>query len=266
MPIKPFPFALGALAVACHIHAAGAAPAASRPPDSPYRLHMANAQDFRLRATPQDEYRLAKPYRRAEPEKAPEPDPVAAAIAAAARAEMEAKPFARQIDSAARAADLDPALVHALIYVESRHQSRAVSVKGAVGLMQVLPDTALRYGIHNPMRTEQNLKAGTRYLRGLINQFDDRIDLALAAYNAGEGAVLSHANQIPPYRETRDYVKAVMAKYAEWRSPASVALPLPYGGLTTVPPVGTAPPLAAGTGAPTLIAYENQPSRLKVLP
>jgi len=263
MPTKTSPFTLGALALACHIHVAGAAPA---PPDSPYRLHIANAQDFRLQSTAEDEYRLAKPYRSAEPEKAAAADPVAAAIAAAARAEMEAKPYARQIDSAARAADLDPALVHALIYVESRHRAKAVSVKGAVGLMQVLPDTAARYGIRNPMRTEQNLKAGTRYLRGLIDQFDDRVDLALAAYNAGEGAVLSHANKIPPYRETRDYVKAVMAKYAEWRAPATAAAPKPYGGLTTLPPlVGVAPPLPVTGTTPTLVAYDNQPSQLKVL-
>ena len=126
-------------------------------------------------------------------------------------------PFAREIGLAATAAALDPALVHAVIYVESRYRQNAISPKGAIGLMQVLPDTAARYGIKDPSRSAQiNLKAGTLYLRDLLRMFDNRTDLALAAYNAGEGAVLRHSGRIPPYRETQMYVRAVLAKYREW--------------------------------------------------
>jgi soluble lytic murein transglycosylase-like protein len=202
------------------------------PADSPYRLRIADP----------DAYRLAPPYRAPEknnPGEDPATDPVVGALSEAAQAEaaarreaeMAAKPHARQIERAARAAQLDPALVHALIYVESRHSAKAVSVKGAVGLMQVLPDTGARYGIDPTRTTESNLKAGTRYLRYLMQRFDDRLDLVLAAYNAGEGAVTRYANKVPPYPETRDYVRSVLAKYSEWKGPAGAirAKPLPAG-------------------------------------
>jgi len=123
------------------------------------------------------------------------------------------KPYSRQIDAAARAAGVDPALVHALVAVESAYQSAAVSPKGAVGLMQVMPETALRYGVIDPSGVSDNLRAGTRHLRSLMERYDDRIDLALAAYNAGEGAVKRYNNTIPPYAETRHYVPAVIDRY-----------------------------------------------------
>lgn len=128
------------------------------------------------------------------------------------------KPFARLIHSAARDAALDPALVHAVIHVESGYNPGARSPKGALGLMQVMPETAARYGIRNPARSvEANLNAGTRYLRDLMAMFDGRLDLVLAAYNAGENAVLRYGHRIPPFRETQHYVPAVLAKYREWQ-------------------------------------------------
>ena len=123
------------------------------------------------------------------------------------------RPYAAQIASAARQSGLDPELVHAVVAVESAYRPAAVSPKGAVGLMQVLPETAQSYGVHNPAEVSANLQAGTRHLRGLMDRFDNRLDLALAAYNAGEGAVKRHGNAIPPYAETRSYVPAVVAKY-----------------------------------------------------
>ena len=130
------------------------------------------------------------------------------------------RPFARLIHSAARDASLDPALVHAVIHVESGYNPGARSPKGALGLMQVMPETAARYGIRNPARSiEANLNAGTRYLRDLMQMFDGRLELALAAYNAGENAVLRYGHRIPPYRETQHYVPAVLAKYREWQDP-----------------------------------------------
>jgi soluble lytic murein transglycosylase-like protein len=137
------------------------------------------------------------------------------------------RPFAAQIDRAALEASLDPALVHAVIFVESRYNPTARSPKGALGLMQVMPQTASRYGIRNVARSvEVNLRAGTRYLADLMQQFGGRLDLVLAAYNAGENAVIRHLG-IPPYLETRRYVPAVLSKYEEWRDVPPAAEPPP---------------------------------------
>jgi lysozyme len=137
------------------------------------------------------------------------------------------KPYAALISSAARKAALDPALVHAVIFVESRYHAAARSPKGAIGLMQVLPETAARYGVADPAKSpEANVKAGTLYLQELLQLFDKRLDLALAAYNAGENAVLRHGHRVPPYRETQSYVPAVLAKYREWQEPARPAGPV----------------------------------------
>ena len=134
--------------------------------------------------------------------------------------------FSKLIEVAAHKAALDPALVHAVIAVESAYNPEARSPKGAIGLMQVLPETASRYGVTDPASSpEANLRAGTRYLRYLMQLFDDQLELVLAAYNAGEHAVLRHGNRIPPYRETQRYVPAVMARYLEWREPAAPAIP-----------------------------------------
>ena len=142
-------------------------------------------------------------------------------------APLAGKPFAELIQQAARAVSLDPALVNALIYVESGYDPAARSPKGAVGLMQVLPETASRYGVFHPAHSvEANLRAGTRYLSDLLHRFDGRLDLALAAYNAGENAVVRHGLRIPPYPETRAYVPAVLAKYRAWQvSPLSATDP-----------------------------------------
>ncbi|MBE2257582.1 MAG: lytic transglycosylase domain-containing protein [Rhodobacteraceae bacterium] len=150
------------------------------------------------------------------PDSAPAPyqlDPRYRLGSAATEKRLSEKPYAREIAAAARDAGLDPALVHALIAVESAYQPSAVSPKGAVGLMQLLPETAQRYGVSDPAGVEANLRAGTRHLRGLMEMFDDRVDLVLAAYNAGEGAVKRYNNSIPPYPETRQYVPAVIDRY-----------------------------------------------------
>ena len=97
--------------------------------------------------------------------------------------------------------------------------SGAVSPKGAQGLMQLMPDTAARYGVTNPYDVAQNIKGGTRYLKDLLMIFNGRVDLALAGYNAGEGAVMKYGNTIPPYDETRTYVKLILKRYT--KTPAS---------------------------------------------
>ena len=110
---------------------------------------------------------------------------------------------------------VDPYLVYCLMSQESRFVSGATSYKGAQGLMQLMPGTAARYGVTNPYDVAQNISGGTRYLRDLLKMFNGRVDLALAGYNAGEGAVMKYGYTIPPYNETRNYVRLIIARYSK---------------------------------------------------
>lgn len=114
------------------------------------------------------------------------------------------------IDAVASRTQLEPALLHAVVRAESAYDPRALSRKGAQGLMQLMPATARRYGVTDSWDAEQNLDGGARYLRDLLAMFENDLRLALAAYNAGENAVKKYGNQIPPYPETQDYVKKVI--------------------------------------------------------
>lgn len=111
---------------------------------------------------------------------------------------------------------VDHRLVHAVIQTESAYNPYAVSSAGAVGLMQLMPDTAKRFGVLDRNNPDQNVEGGVRYLRYLIDLFSPNLDLAVAAYNAGENAVLRHNNSIPPYPETQNYVKQVLALYNKY--------------------------------------------------
>jgi soluble lytic murein transglycosylase-like protein len=121
------------------------------------------------------------------------------------------------VDDVSRTYGLESALLHAVISVESRYNPKAVSKKGAAGLMQLMPQTAKRYGVADAFDPAQNLDGGAHYLRDLLRKFNN-ISLALAAYNAGEHAVAKHGNRIPPYRETMDYVPRVLDFYRRYRT------------------------------------------------
>jgi len=120
--------------------------------------------------------------------------------------------YATEIRAAAERYGVPERLVQAVIRVESAFNPRAVSVKGAQGLMQLMPDTASMLGVRNSFDPQQNIDGGVRHLRGLIERFGNDLPLALAAYNAGEKAVVTHRG-IPPYPETRDYVTRVLYHY-----------------------------------------------------
>ncbi|HMH45436.1 MAG TPA: lytic transglycosylase domain-containing protein [Pyrinomonadaceae bacterium] len=108
---------------------------------------------------------------------------------------------------------VDPYLIYCLMSQESKFSSGAISPKGAQGLMQLMPGTAARYGVTNPYDISQSIMGGTRYLKDLLKMFNGRVDLALAGYNAGENAVIKYGYTIPPYDETRNYVKLIVKRY-----------------------------------------------------
>ena len=108
---------------------------------------------------------------------------------------------------------VDPYLIYCTMSQESGFSSGATSYKGAQGLMQLMPGTAARYGVTNPYDVAQSISGGTRYLKDLLKMFNGRVDLALAGYNAGEGAVMKFGNSIPPYSETRNYVRLILLRY-----------------------------------------------------
>ena len=129
--------------------------------------------------------------------------------------------FKSHILSAANETRVDAALIHAVITVESGYNPSARSSAGAVGLMQLMPDTARRYGVKNRLDPVQSIHGGARYLRDLKAMFDDDLRLVLAAYNAGEHAVIRYGRRIPPFRETAAYVPKVLAAYRKVRPAAA---------------------------------------------
>jgi hypothetical protein len=128
---------------------------------------------------------------------------------------------------------LDPCLIISVMSVESRYNRLAVSPKGASGLMQLMPETAARFGVRNIFDPRENIMAGANYLRWLLDRFGGNVRLALAGYNAGEGAVESHGFKIPPFMETQNYVQEIYARYSRIHGSR---------GFTLSPPAPQAPP------------------------
>ena len=157
-----------------------------RPPHDGYRLKQQKAEKKQL--TPRINYRAKDANR---------------------------KRFAGKIAEVANRYEVPEALLHAVITIESAYDPDAVSRAGAVGLMQLMPATAKRYGVSNRRNPSDNLAGGTRYLKFLLERFDSNLELALAGYNAGENAVEKYGNQIPPYDETQNYVRKVLKLYTE---------------------------------------------------
>lgn len=114
---------------------------------------------------------------------------------------------------------VDPLLLYSVMHQESSFKSRAISPKGARGLMQLMPGTAARYGVTNIFDPKQNIEGGARYLRFLLDRFDGDLNLALAGYNAGEGAVEKYGWRIPPYAETQEYVRRISRRYSLLQDP-----------------------------------------------
>jgi soluble lytic murein transglycosylase-like protein len=131
--------------------------------------------------------------------------------------ESRRKRYSPVVDAVAHSYQLESALLHAVISAESAYNPYAVSRKGAMGLMQLMPETAQRYGVSDRQDPMENLRGGAQYLRDLLQLFNDDLSLAVAAYNAGEGAVLQYGNRIPPFPETRTYVSRVLDYYQRYR-------------------------------------------------
>jgi soluble lytic murein transglycosylase-like protein len=153
-------------------------------------------------------------YRRLDP-----PSPAAApnerrALGAAAG---DRRPYGAVVSDVAARYGVEAALLHAVISVESGYNPKAVSRRGAAGLMQLMPQTAQRYGVGNVFDPAENIRAGALYLVELLRLFDNDVRLALAAYNAGEGAVLKYGKRIPPYPETVAYVPRVLEFYRKFQ-------------------------------------------------
>lgn len=134
---------------------------------------------------------------------------------------------------AATAKQVDPKLVHSIIQVESGYDPNAVSRKGAMGLMQLIPDTAKRFGVENPFDPGQNIHGGVSYLRYLLDMFKGDVTLSLAAYNAGENSVL-RVGGVPSFRETQDYVRRVNYLYGTEIPAAPVARKSPEAGKSAI--------------------------------
>jgi hypothetical protein len=134
---------------------------------------------------------------------------------------------------------VDPYLVFLVIEQESQFHTRALSPKGARGLMQLMPGTARRFAVRNSFDPAENIRGGTQYLKDLLTMFHGRVDLALASYNAGEGRVISYGNKVPPFQETQNYVKRIGQRYKKGAGPqkdlpSAPAAPAARGNRATV--------------------------------
>ena len=137
---------------------------------------------------------------------------------------------------------VDPVLLYAVMHRESSFKLRATSPKGARGLMQLMSATAARFGVRDIYEPGQNIEGGARYIRFLLDMFNGDVRLALAGYNAGEGAVLRYGYQIPPYHETQEYVRLISERYALMRDPQTARFARPLTATQAAMAIAAEPP------------------------
>lgn len=159
---------------------------------------------------------------------------------------------------------VDPLLIYSVMHQESSFKSRAISPKGARGLMQLMPGTAARYGVTNIFDPRQNIEGGARYLRFLLDRFNGDVNLALAGYNAGEGAVDKYGWRIPPYAETQEYVRRISRRYALLRDP-NAALYAPRLNVAQVARLQTKLPSSLATYERTVSTIRLPDGRLQLM-
>ncbi|QDX20469.1 lytic transglycosylase domain-containing protein [Pandoraea pnomenusa] len=201
--------------------------------------HHPRVEDAQL-AVPTPPTAVAEPWRAATP--------LAQAQARAERSPgpaSAAPPFDALVRRTALVADVDAALLHAIIDTESGYDPTAVSERGAIGLMQILPRTGQRFGVRRLEDPAENLRAGAAYVRWLLSRFDGDLRLVLAAYNAGEGAVLRHGRQVPPFAETRRFVQRVMDAYSRLQDSGASGEAVAPSSQKRVDAVGSAAPFVA---------------------
>jgi soluble lytic murein transglycosylase-like protein len=148
----------------------------------------------------------------------PAPMPVASGSPVYMPSQANIQRFSSLIEAVAQAHGVESALVHAVISAESGYNPAALSKAGARGLMQLMPATAQRYGVQNIMDPQENISGGVKYLKDLLQMFQGNMELAVAAYNAGENAVVRYGNKVPPYAETVNYVPKVLGFYNKFRT------------------------------------------------
>jgi Transglycosylase SLT domain/Domain of unknown function (DUF4124) len=250
-----------------YVDAKGVAHFAAEKVDDRYELYFKGGQSFDTQdglpgaqAKPADGAKAA-----AMPAQGIKTPPIAAVPPASAAASrklvtyFEISPSFKAVKHHLREAStthrIDMELLQALIATESGFDPLALSPKGAVGLMQLMPATAQRYGVKGDDKTpiekkltdpKTNIRAGSRYLGDLIKLFPGKIELAIAAYNAGEGAVQKYGNQIPPYKETQNYVKTVMQIYSTLKPPPGIAQKLAEQRADIKPPTRVKVELSGG--------------------
>lgn len=158
---------------------------------------------------------------------------------------------------------IDPLLLYSIMHQESSFKSHAISPKGARGLMQLMPGTAIRFGVTNIFDARQNIEGGARYVRFLLERFDGDVRLTLAGYNAGEGAVEKYGRQIPPYAETQEYVRRISRRYSLLRDP-NAALYAPRVSTSQLARLQGKQPLPLTIYEPTVLTVRLPDGRLQL--
>lgn len=160
---------------------------------------------------------------------------------------------------------IDPLLIYSQMHQESSFKKRATSYKGASGLMQLMPATARRFGVTDIYEPRQNIDAGVKYMRWLLNTFNGDVNLALAGYNAGEGAVMKYGWQIPPYNETREYVRRITNRYNSIRNPNFIATSIKKVSVAQVAKLEKKAPAPLTVYEPNPVAVRMPDGRMRLV-